>query len=181
MLFQHMISTAEPSIYNHVGATLCYILMGGPRCPEHSAFVLPLICYGISLLSTDQSTVQVTTGIPMLQRVYRYFTISQWVLLRAVIKKQKGVSSSRPAKLTLNEKKVDMHKAWKQSKIPPVKSPKEIQQISTPRCAMKVSFCQTVICELRICQEGKYEEERKKRRREKDEQRLGLYTSLRRR
>jgi len=46
-----------------------------------------------------------------------------------------------------------------QSKIPPIKTPKDIEQFSTPRCAMKVSYCHLVIRELRRCQEGKYEEE----------------------
>jgi len=55
-----------------------------------------------------------------------------------------------------------------------MKSPKEIQQFSTPRCAMKVSYCQPVIREPRSCQEGKYEEEEKKREREEGER--GIYT-----
>ncbi|PMD17431.1 hypothetical protein NA56DRAFT_266840 [Hyaloscypha hepaticicola] len=30
---------------------------------------------------------------------------------------------------------------WMQSKIPPMRTPKDTQQFSTPRCAMEVSYC----------------------------------------
>jgi hypothetical protein len=36
-----------------------------------------------------------------------------------------------------------------QSKIPPIRTPKDTEQISSPRCAMEDSFCQLVIFELR--------------------------------
>jgi len=70
------------------------------------------------------------------------------------------LSSSSPASwISMKKKRYAL--GMKQSKINPMKSPKEIQQFSTPRCAMKVSYCHLLNHELGRCQEGKYEEERK--------------------
>jgi hypothetical protein len=48
---------------------------------------------------------------------------------------------------------------WMQSKIPPIRTPKDTEQILSPRCAMEDSFCKLVLLELRGFQQGKYEEE----------------------
>ena len=71
-------------------------------------------------------------------------------------------SSSSPAEL-IPQWKNGMHKAWLQTKIAPTDSPKEIGQFSSPRCAMKDSYCHLLIRELGWCQEGKYEEEEERR------------------
>ena len=67
-----------------------------------------------------------------------------------------------------------------QSKIPPITSPKESKRFSSPRCAMEDSYRQPLMLEPGNCQEGKYEEEkRKKRKGRRIERRRDFYTRIR--
>jgi len=50
-----------------------------------------------------------------------------------------------------------------QSKIPPIRTPKDTEQFSTPRCAMEVSYCHEDHSWAITCQQGKYEEKRRKK------------------
>jgi len=63
----------------------------------------------------------------------------------------------------LNEKKKVFLDGRRQTKIPPDEAPKDIIRFLTPRCAMQVSYRKPLIHELGNFQEGKYEEERRKK------------------